>query len=268
MTELDDEHNLDDQQDDNNGVPSDTNDDDQNIDDGQNDDLNDDQGNDDDRGADDDQDERPTRQERRRERMETFNAARENFQQSLEQHQQGVRRDPYNPMQYGQGQEYDVNQLEKDRNQFGESRYAEGFQQARFYDQQERFYDRLESDGEVVANRYSFLDEESDDFDPELAGTINAAFLQAAGFDKQKNTFSNTNIRYKTFAASYIKAMERYASQRNADSGRNLDRQRSMTGIRPTGTGRRPVRDRFGDDPSQLSDEELEAVINSSIPRK
>jgi hypothetical protein len=261
MQPNEDEQQLDNQDDKNNqGVPSgDQQDQDQGS--GQ------DQGNqgDDDQGDQDgDQGEHQSRQERRRERFEAFNAAREGFQGTSAQREQVLRRDPYNPLKYDKGTEYDVDDLEKDRNQYGDSRYAQGVEQQRFYDAQERYYDRLETDGDFVANRYPFLDEESDDFDPDLNGTINELFFEAAGYDKKTHVFMNPGVRYKPFVQRYVKAMEKYAATRNAESGRNLETQRGRTGVRPSGAGRKPVQLTYGD-PSKMTDEELDAHIAASL---
>lgn len=220
---------------------------------------------DDDQGADDDQGIQ-SRQERRRERFESFQAARQGFDEAGNQRDRENRRDPYNPMPIQKDTEYDVEQLEKDRNQYGDSRYAEGVAQQRFYDTQERYYDRLEIDSESIANKYSFLDEESDDFDPELNANINKLFFKAAGYDAKGHVFRNTDVRYRDFVKDYVKALEKFAATRNADSAVNLESQRSRTGVRPTSGGRKPVvvRDVH---PSEMTDEELQAAIKQQLRR-
>lgn len=267
MNEDENNQNLDNQDENQNVVPSDDNNQDlDNLDDNQ------DPGNqgDDNRGTDGDQgNDRQTRQERRRERLETFQAARKGYQETEAQRQQALKRDPYNPMKYDRDAEYDVNDLEKDRNQYGDSRYAQGIEHQRFYDQQERFYDKLENDSDYISSKYSFLDQESDDFDADLTQTINELYLDAAGYDRKTHAISNTNIRYKNFVTEYVKAMERYASRRNADSTKNMERQRGQAGVRPTGgTGRKSTTPRYDLDPSQMSDDELDAVINASIKKR
>ncbi len=218
-----------------------------------------------DQGADDDQGQHQSRQERRRERFEAFQEARKGYQQTEAQRDQLLKRDPYNPMKLQKGTEYDVDDLEKDRNQYGDSRYAQGIEQQRFYDQQERYYDRLEIDGEFVANRYPFLDEEGEDFDPDLNATINELFFEAAGYDQKTHVFRNPSVRYKPFVQRYVKAMEKYAANRNADSSRNLESQRGRAGVRPSASGgRKPVNLTFGD-PGQMTDEELDAHIAAGM---
>lgn len=251
------EQQLDNQDDSNTGAASGGQNDDQDVDTGT-------QGTED-QGTDDDQGEHQTRQERRRERFEAFNEARNTFDQTASQRNQVLRRDPYAPLKYDKGTEYDVDQLEKDRSQYGDSRYSEGVNQQRFYDQQARFYDRNEIDSEFVANKYPFLDEDSDEFDPDLNTTINELFFEASGFDKKTGIVANTNLRYKPFVQRYVKAMEKYAATRNADSANNLDSQRSRTGIRPSGnSGRKPVPLTWGD-PRKMSDTELEAHIKAGL---
>lgn len=215
-------------------------------------------------GANADQGQHQTRQERRRERFEAFQEARNGFQQTEGQRQAVLHRTPYNPIKYDKGAEYDAEQLEKDRNQYGESQYAQGIEQQRQHDQQVRAWDRLEIDHESVANRYPFLDEESDSFDPDVAQNINSLFLESAGYDNATHTLRNPDVRYRSFVQRYVKAMEKYAATRNADSTRNLEDQRGRGGVRPGGGGRKPVGLTFGD-PGKMTDEELDAHIAAGL---
>lgn len=254
-----DEQQLDNQDDVNTGAASGDQNKDQDLDTGN-------QG-DDDQGADDDQGERQTRQERRRERFEAFQEARNGFSETTAQRDQVLRRDPYNPIKYDKGTEYDVDNLEQDRAKYGDSRYAQGVEQQRFYDQQERYYDRIEIDSEFVANKYPFLDEESDEFDADLNGTINELFFESAGYDKKTHVFNNPTVRYKAFVQRYVKAMEKFAATRNADSVNNLETQRGRTGVRPTAGGRKPVSLTYGD-PASMTDEELQAHIAAGLGKR
>jgi hypothetical protein len=256
-----DELQLDNQDDkDTQGAPSGNQDDDQDQDD-----LDNDQADNDQDDNDDDQDRKPTRAERRRERFEKFQEARNGFRATDDQRLAQLRRDPYNPLKYDKEAEYDVDDLESDRKSYGDSRYAQGIELQRFYDQQERYYDKVETDSDWVANRYSFLDEESDDFDPELNSDINEAFFEAAGYNDKSKTFGNTGVRYKTFVQRYVRAMEKFAANRGSESSSNLERQRGRTGVRPTSKGgRKPVQLTWKN-PGEMTDEELKAHVKAGF---
>lgn len=216
----------------------------------------------------DDQGEHQSRSERRHERFEAFQAARKGFDETTTQERDKiVKRDSYDPLKYGPGTEYDVEQLEGDRKNYGESKFAQGVEQQRFYDQQERYYDRIEIDSDYVANRYPFLDEESDEFDPELNGAINEAFFEAAGYDEKSKTFRNTEVRYKPFVQRYVKAFEKFAASRNAESANNLASQRGRTGVRPSGGGRKGNAVYDGMNPADMTDEQLDAMIARGLGR-
>jgi hypothetical protein len=253
MNQDQDEQQLDNQGENQNITPSgDEQDQDSNQDTG-------DQGNDD-QDTNGEQGQAQTRQERRRDRYEAFQRARVGFQETDEQRQQSLKQDPYKPLTYGKGAEYDVTDLEKDRQQFGDSRYAEGVKLQRFYDQQERYHDRIETDSDWVANKYSFLDEDSDDFDPELNKAITELFFEAAAYNPKTHVFNNTNIRYKPFVQRYVQSMQKFASGRSDDS----IKPRPRTGVQPSGPGRKPPQLSWKN-PGEMTDDELKAHINASL---
>lgn len=128
--------------------------------------------------------------------------------------------------------------LEEDRRRVAEDAFTRGAGE-RAAQVQERFMDRFEVDADRVTTKYSQMDEDSSDFDPELAADLNEKFLALVGYDERTGLFHRPIMRYKDFIDAEMATLERYASSRNADAASNVAKQASRTGVRPGGSGRR-----------------------------
>lgn len=197
-------------------------------------------------GADEDEEPRQTRKERRADRAKRFAELRRDSSQREQQRQQLFNRPGYNPMDYNKSdEELTVEQLEKDRAQYGDSKFSEGARIERFYADQERYNDKVEADNDYILSRpeYSFLDEDNaDGFDAELADDINNAHLMLAQYDEDKKVWGNTGVRYKDTVAMMVKFGEKYHQMKSTNSAANLKKQASSAGVRPTGGARESYR--------------------------
>jgi len=229
-------------------------------------------------GADEDKPEpRQTRKERRAERAKRFSELRDESLQRDRYRQQLLNRPAYNPMDYNKtDEELTVEQLQQDRNQYGDSRFSEGAALERFYAEQERFNDKLEADNDYILSKpeFAFLDESSDNFDADLAENINDLYLSMAGYDDNSKTFANTGIRYKQFVPMVKSMLDKYATIHNSQSGSTARKTRSTTGVTPTGGKRESTRTFTPEQiarmsPAQYSryEKDLERQINERLAK-
>jgi hypothetical protein len=175
---------------------------------------------------------------------------------------------PYNPMKYDDGKQYSVEQIESDRQKFGESQFQQGIQAAQTVYQQEAWVDRLEIDGDRVASKYPMLDEESDGFNPDLAARINEMYLSIVGYDQNSGRVANPRIRYKDYVDSFMSVTDHLASSKNADSTKNLAQQAASGGVPPTGGTRQQTTVESPQDIRDMNDDAWEAnreAVNSQI---
>lgn len=169
---------------------------------------------------------KPSRKDRRIDRL---------TRQLAQANEELGRRGPnYQPMKYEEGK-YTAEDLERDRQMYGQTSREQGKAEATTEYQQNMWADRLEIDGERVANKYSQLDEESDQFDPDLTEQINEMYLATVGYDQRSGRVRNPHVRYKDYVEAFMGVVDRAASSRNAETATNIARQSSRTGVRPNG---------------------------------
>lgn len=176
---------------------------------------------------------------------------RDYYRQQLAQDQ------PYQPLEY-QGGEFDPKELEQDRSQFGNVRYQQGMQQGLSQYQQEIFIDRLELDSDRVAQKYSVLDDNSEDFDPDLTDNLNRMYLDAVGYDQRTGLIRNPSVRYKDYVETSMAIAERFASSKNADTAKNIAKQSARGGVRPSAEARKTLGELQPGDISSMTTEEYE----------
>jgi hypothetical protein len=155
-----------------------------------------------------------------------------------------------------------IKQLETDREAYGKNLYEQGVQQANSI----QFHTRLELDTPKIESRYPQLDPRSPEFDQETLTDLNDLYLHLVGYDFAARTVKTANLRYADFVDNQMALADRLASKRNTESVKNIAKQASQTGLRPDGTS--PKRLDLTKSPEQMTDEELDAVINQDIPPK
>lgn len=157
----------------------------------------------------------------------------------------------------GEG-EYTVDELNKRAEDYGAARYREGLSQANALG----FSTRLEIDVPRVSQKYPILDPNSDSFDPGVSAFINESYLRTVGYNPQTGAVQNNNIRYEEYTDAQMELVEALTAARNVDSAKNLAKQAAQTGVRPSGVAKKPYQ---GDNPKDMTTEQLDAVINSAF---
>lgn len=163
---------------------------------------------------------------------------------------------PYEPLPLKEGAEYDPAQLEEDRTKVANAKFAEGFQRgsAQGTSRQvlENFETKLDIDKDRVALKWVALDPESDDYKPKLEERLVQKYIAFTGMekdDKGRISIQRPNVRFKDFVEAEMLDREEYASERGAQSSKNIEHQASRTGVRPSGQTRSATKG-HGFDPS------------------
>ncbi len=149
-------------------------------------------------------------------------------------------------------------QLSKASTDYGQSRYNDGLREA----SKVRFETRLEIDAPRVESKYTQLDKNSEDFNPAVADSLNSMYLSAVGYDDKTGYVQNPNLRYADYIEAIMELADEASSRKVETSKRNITRQASRTGLRPDGSSAKRLD--LSKDPSQMSDDELDAVLSKS----
>jgi hypothetical protein len=148
-----------------------------------------------------------------------------------------------------------IKQLEADRQAVAQAQFQSGLEQAKSI----QFHTRLEIDAPRVEAKYPQLNKESPDFNPVVANAINQWYLNTVGFDPEKDTVVNSNVRYADFVEGIMELADEVGSEKTSNASKNIAKQAAQTAIRPGG-GRTKGLD-LNKAPEQMSDEELKAVL-------
>lgn len=152
-----------------------------------------------------------------------------------------------------------VKQLEDDRYNVAQDSYNQGLQRAKSI----QFHTRLEIDAPRIEARYPILDKSSNEFNPALANSINSWYLANVGYDAKSDTVANAEVRYVEFVEGIMEMADQMAGEKNTNSARNIAKQAATTGLRPDGSTAKRLD--LNKPPSQMTDEELKAVIAQAI---
>lgn len=160
----------------------------------------------------------------------------------------------------GEG-DYDVDEINQRANQYGQQMFNQGLSQAQMMQNANTFATRIEIDMPKVAQKYDILDQNSDSFDPGITALLNEEYLRIVGYDPNSGMVQRPDIRYDEYIDTQMEKAERLNSIRRVDSQKNLARQASQTGVRPSGV----AKEYQGDDPRKMSTKQLEQAINASL---
>ena len=152
-----------------------------------------------------------------------------------------------------------VQQLEADRQSYGQNQYNQGLEQAKSI----QFHTRLEIDAPRVEAKYPQLDKESPKFNPAVADAINQWYLATAGYNPQTNSVQNSDVRYSDFVEGIMELSDEMAGQKNVATAKNIAKQAATTGIRPDGSKSKSMN--LNQAPDKMTDDELDAIINQAI---
>lgn len=165
---------------------------------------------------------------------------------SLTSRRSETRTQEYQPLKYEEG-EFDPNQLEADRQAYGQHREQQAI--AQFQDEitplkLANWADKLDIDNERVARDWSVLDpKDKDNFDPDFASEMTQKYLNFIGYrqdDSGNTTIDRPNVRWADFVRAERQNIDRYVERELARSQKNITKQATNTGMRPGGQSRAP----------------------------
>lgn len=161
--------------------------------------------------------------------------------------------------------EYDIDQINGMAQDYGQRLYQMGLTQAQAYNNASMFATRLEIDAPRVRSKYDFLDPEAGDdvYNPGVTDFVDKMFLNTVGYDPMTGVVSNQDLRYNEFVDGFMDVVELVANGKVADSANNIAKRTAQRGVRPGGNTKKA--NYQGDDPTQMSDEQLDAAIASGL---
>lgn len=152
---------------------------------------------------------------------------------------------PYEPLSLKEGEEYDPKQLEDDRNNLANNKFAEGFARGSALSTTqanlEKFNTNLDIDSDRVAAKWAVLDPESEDYDSKLEENLVKKYVAFTGLEKDPKgrlLIQRPNVRFKDFVDAEMLDREEYATNRGAQSSTNIRKQAAHTTVRPSGQTR------------------------------
>lgn len=155
-----------------------------------------------------------------------------------------------------------IKRLQADRDAAAKAMYEYGLQQSNSI----QFHTRLEIDAPRVETKYPTLNKESEEFNPAFANAVNTWYLNMVGYDPQTNSVRNPNIRYADFVEGFMELVDEGASVRSETTRKNVTKQAAQTSLRPDGSASKGMN--LNKAPQDMSEDELKAVINASLPTK
>lgn len=154
---------------------------------------------------------------------------------------------------------YQLDEANKIAQDYGAEQFSKGLAEAQALE----FKVNLRIDAPKVSAKYDFMDSQSEEYDPGREGFINQLYLRTVGYDPQNGHVRDSSIGYEEFVDGIVSAVDKTAAVQAADSAKNIAKTASQLGTRPTGESKKAYQ---GDDPKQMSDAQLDAVISQSLP--
>ena len=227
------------------------------------------------------QSETKSRKEKREERKLAWLKSIKEGGTTEEARAQALKADPsYKPLDYEQAEEFKIDELAADRAKYGQNQFANGAQLERQIAQQERFWDKVEMEAKLLSYdpKLQFLNEDNKEaFDEDKTADINDFYLNAIGYretpiyhngqpvfdpntGKQKVSISvqRTDLGYEKFVKGFVDMMEDWTDEAQADTVKNIVKQKSNQGIRPGGTSKRGIGKLRPGSISNMSEEDFE----------
>lgn len=153
-----------------------------------------------------------------------------------------------------------IRRIKEDRQRMADFAYNQGLEQTKSI----RFHTRLEIDAPQIETKYPQLDKTSDKFKPQLANAINQMYLSAVGYDPKSDKVQNPDIRYKDYVESIFELGHEIGTEEARAATVQVTKQAAQTGLRPGAQQAKTLN--LNKIPSQMSDEELDAIIAQAVP--
>lgn len=186
----------------------------------------------------------------------------------------------YKPIDYSKAEEFKIDELDEDRKKYGQTAFVTGANQERQRAEQERFWDRVDMEAKMLTYdpKLQFLNKDNKEaYDEDKVADINDFYLNSIGYketpifqngvavfdpttgkQKVEITVQRTDLGYEQFVKGFVEMMEDWADEAQADTVKNIVKQKSNQGIRPGGTSKRGLGNLRPGDISKMSQEEFE----------
>lgn len=158
--------------------------------------------------------------------------------------------------------------LEETTNQYGRQQYDAGLNQAKFY----KWETLLHVDDPQVKAKFAQLNpQDKEHFHPAVADAMNKKYLQLVGYDPGDPergippTVQRPDIRYLDFVEAEFEFADELAAERQQRTTENIAKQAAQTGLRPDGSQAKRLN--LNKSPDEMTDEELAAAIENTMPR-
>lgn len=162
-----------------------------------------------------------------------------------------------------------ITRLNDDREKYAEQRYQEGLRQAEAMQVRQdafEFRSMLQTEEPRVLQKYPFMDKDSAEFDEENTAEMVAEYMDFVGFDEETKT-AKRPISYFDYVDTRMEQAQRLAERMVRETHDNVVKQAANTGLRPSGSS--PSKQlNLNKAPEDMTDEELDAAIALTIPRK
>lgn len=124
----------------------------------------------------------------------------------------------------------------------------------------------LRIDAQRVYQQRPTLDKTSENFNPRVSDSLNEMYLQMSGYDPQTKLVANPGISYGDFTDAMFELAEEMAGNIASTTSKTRSTNRANTGIRPGGGTAKKLN--LNQAPEDMTDEELDAYIEQSMPRR
>lgn len=205
-----------------------------------------------------------TRKEKREaKRQKYLEAIRKDGEQNSKRYNQDLfQADPnYQPLDYSQASEVEVDELAQDRAKYGQQNFSRGAEVAQRLAEQDNFWQGVEYEDRLlqVDPKYAFLNEKDpDNFDADRAEELHELFFELVGYNPETNTVRRTDISWDKFVRNEVARIERWNSINEDRIIQNAASQRATTGIRPSGSSTKSLGKLKPGDISKMSQAEFE----------
>ena len=154
-------------------------------------------------------------------------------------------RQEYQPLKYEEG-DFDLNTLEKDRSDYGQAQRDRAIQETQdsFTPiKQQIWAQQLEFDDDKVKKIWNILDErDEDNYDPDFAKQMFQKYVNFIGYNRNDQTGATSidrqQIRWIDFVQAEKQNLDHYVQRAAQTSTKNIVKQATNTGIRPSGQAR------------------------------
>lgn len=161
-----------------------------------------------------------------------------------------------------------IDQLEADRQAYSDAAYLQGLRQSEV----KEWRRDLKYEAPAVEKEFPFLNPNNTaEFKPAAAAAMNNKYLRFIGYnpgDPEKGvpeSIQYPEVSYREFVESEMEFVDELASQKIAETTKNIVKQTAQTGLRPDGSSAKRLN--LNQSEKDMSIEELYAAIGQKAPK-